>query len=172
MKKIYITGVSGTGKSSISRILNEKGICSISIDETEGLCLWKNKVTGERPDYNAKLNKEFTEAHEWICDIEKLKKIVEVDKEVIVVVGVASNQNDFLHLFDKVILLQCQPETFIQRIIDRKDNDFGKDESAQEFLLGWYKKYEEDMIKKGAIPINTEETIENVVNAVIIEINN
>jgi len=170
MKKVYITGISGTGKSTISKILNSKGIYSVSIDETEGLCLWKNKVTGERPEYDAQLNKEFIEAHEWICDIEKLKKLFITDSKIIVVVGIASNQNDFLNLFDKVILLQCRPETFIQRILNRKDNDFGKDEGAQKFLLGQYEEFESDLIKKGATAVNVEGPIETVVETVIKEI--
>jgi dephospho-CoA kinase len=170
MKKVYITGISGTGKSTISKILNSKGIYSISIDETEGLCLWKNKKTGERPKYDAQLNKEFIETHEWVCDIEKLTKLFNVNNEVVVVVGIASNQNDFLDLFDKVILLQCKPEIFIQRILNRTDNDFGKDKGAQEFLLGQYRGFEEDLIRKGAIVVNVESSISDVVDTITKEI--
>lgn len=171
MKKIFITGISGTGKTTIAHALNTKGIHSISIDEVPGLCVWKNKATGEKVDYETELNKTFIDSHDWICDVGILQKLLNVDKEIVVVLGSAANQNEFLSLFDKVLLLQCKPETFIERIMQRKDNDFGKDKSAQDLILSWYQEFENNLLGKGAVPINVEGSIDTVVEAIIKEIN-
>lgn len=170
MKKIFITGVSGTGKSAVAHILNSKGIFAISIDETPGLCSWKNKVTGEVVNFEAELNKEFIEKYDWICDEEILYKLINTNQQTVVVVGIASNQNNFLNSFDKILLLQCKPETFIQRMINRKDNNFGKDKSAQEHILSFYKKFENDLLDRGAISINSENPIDEVVDNIIKEV--
>jgi dephospho-CoA kinase len=170
MKKIFITGISGTGKTTISHVLNSKGIYSISIDEVPGLCVWKNKVTGKKVDFKAELNKDFIDNNDWVCDVGTLQELLKVNKEVVVVLGSVANQNEFLNLFDKVLLLQCKPETFIKRIMERKDNDFGKDKSAQELILSWHQEFESELLKKGAISIDVEGSIDTVVEAIVKEI--
>lgn len=167
MKKIYITGMSGTGKTTLAKELSKRGIHAISIDEVDGLCVWKNKKSGEVVEYEAKLNEEFINTHDWICDIEYLKRLIEKGKDTVVVFGDASNREEYLNLFDKILLLQCKPETFIKRVEQRKNNVFGKEPSAQRVILGWYKKFESDLLEKGAIPIDVEPPIETVVNNLI-----
>lgn len=167
MKKVFITGVSGTGKTTIANTLNAKGLYTISLDETPNLCFWKNKTTGEKIEREVELNETFINAHDWICDINLLVKLMNTDKEIIFVLGVAANQKEFMYLFDKTIVLQCTPATLIKRLTERKDNDFGKDPTAQALVLSWYKEFEEDLIDKGAIPINTEASIKDVADTII-----
>ncbi len=169
MKKVFITGISGTGKTTIARELNSRGIYSISVDEVEGLCHWENKSTKIKVDYDTELNKEFIEAHEWMCDIDFLKRLLQ-EKPDVVVLGSTENQNEFLNLFDKILLLQCSPETFIKRLVGRTDNDFGKDKGAQELILSWYKEFESKLLKKGAVSIDVEKPLEEVVESIIKEI--
>jgi len=60
MKKIYITGISGTGKSTIAEELNKKGIYSIDIDsEKFNLCHWKNKETKEAVYFEYGMGKDI-----------------------------------------------------------------------------------------------------------------
>jgi dephospho-CoA kinase len=165
MKKIYITGVSGTGKTTISKELNKRGYYAISIDEEENLCSWVNQENGKRYVGEAELNPEFVDRHDWICNIELLKKLME--KDLVFVLGMAGNQDDFLQLFDKVLLLECSPETFCARIDQRTDNDFGKHPEIREQILRRYKSYAEKMLAKGAISINTEKSINEVVEEVL-----
>ena len=82
----------------------------------------------------------------------------------------ATNQEDFLYIFDKIILLECSPETFCKRIENRTDNDFGKDKKVQEKILLRYKPYAEKMLNMGAISINTEKPINEVVDEIIEQI--
>lgn len=170
MKKIYITGISGTGKTTIANVLIDRGFHTISIDETDNLCHWVNKENGKVVTDEVGLNKQFIDTHDWICDIDYLKELMKKGDNTVIVLGSASNQNDFLDLFDKVLLLQCKPETFIERIEKRKDNVFGKDKTAQESILGWHKYFEDELLRKGAISIDAEKSIEDVVKQVVSEI--
>jgi len=169
MKNIFITGISGTGKTTIASELQRKGIRTISLDEIPGLCFWIDKKERIRVEHEVVLDRVFIDTHSWICDIDKLKELLDT-KENTVVLGHVGNQNDFLHVFNKVILLTCRPDTFIARILSRQDNDFGKDKTAQEFLLDTYKEFEQTLIDKGAIIISTEGSLDEVFERIMLEI--
>jgi len=88
-------------------------------------------------------------------------------KNVVVVVGLPSNRNEMLGLFDKVFLLHCKEETFLKRIDERASHDFGKHILDKQNILSWYKNFEEKMLGKGAIAINTEGSLDKVVEKVV-----
>lgn len=71
MKKIYIIGVSGTGKSTLTKELEKRRYNAISIDAVKGLCCWKNRKTGAAERYNFNGSREWLENHGWMCDVEK-----------------------------------------------------------------------------------------------------
>ncbi len=172
MKKIYITGVSGTGKTTIAHELEKRGYLVVSIDEVSGLCSWTHQETGEKHGgKDTPLTKEFVDAHDWIVDIEHLNKLLDKDVEVAFVLGMAGNQNEFLPSFDKILLLECNPETFSARIDARTDNDFGKDPQIKAQILNRYKTYGEEMRSRGAIVVNTDRPIDAVVKDVIAQAN-
>ncbi len=167
MKKIYITGVSGTGKTTIATELTKRGYYAISLDEAEGLCSWVNQESGQKHKGEAELNPDFVDKHDWICDIKLLKELMDKGNDSVFVLGLAGNQDDFLGLFDKILLLECSPETFCARIDQRNDNDFGKHPEIRQQILGRYKAYANKLLAQGAISINTEMPLKDVVGEVI-----
>ncbi|MBP9852228.1 MAG: AAA family ATPase [Candidatus Pacebacteria bacterium] len=172
MNKFCITGISGTGKTTVSQLLNQKGYKSIDIDEVKGLCHWRNKETQEKARFYTGIGKDWLEAHEWICDIEKLKQLINQNNGPVVVIGMPTNQKEFYSLFDTIFLFQCSENTFIHRLNTRVNNDFGKDIEEQKIILNWYKDFEKEMLENGAIPINTEKPANEVAEEVIKNITN
>ncbi|MFA6397518.1 MAG: AAA family ATPase [Candidatus Paceibacterota bacterium] len=169
MKKFYITGISGTGKTAISLKLKQKGLNVIDLDdENIKLCHWKNKKTRKDSFSGYGTGLDFLNTNGWYCDIEKLKFLINSDdKNNFFVVGIAENQNEFLNLFDKIFLLQCDEAELFRRIDNRKDNDFGKNNSEKEYIKSFRKKFENDLINKKAIVINSNDLIDSIVDKII-----
>lgn len=169
MRKIYyVTGVSGTGKTTITKELNQRGIIAIDQDSKEfRLCRWKHNETMKDACFEYGIGNEFLEANDWYCDVEKLKKILHENNKISFVCGVSANQNEYLDLFDKVFLLQCSPDELVKRINKREDHQFGKHQSEKEHILNYYKEFEEDLINRGAVVINSDNSIDIVVDEIL-----
>jgi dephospho-CoA kinase len=167
MKVFYITGVSGVGKSSVVKKLAEKGVFSIDADSVRGLTHWIDKNTKEKSEWHPGMSKDWYWKNEYICYKEKLVDLIKnSSKDIIVVAGLFYNRSDLLDLFDKVFLLHCKEEIFLKRIIERENHNFGKHILEQENILSWYKNFENEVLKEGAIPINTDRPLVDVVEEI------
>ena len=173
MKKIYITGVSGSGKSAIAKELEKRGIFAFSIDEVEGLCNWVDRET-QQIDNNYIPSLDWLNAHDWICNVERLKQLLDSEKELVIVTGISTNQDEYLNLFDKILLLQGSEKTFMDRMEKRHnnpgENSFGKHSVEREYAGAIHKDFEKKFINMGAILINAENPIEDVIEDILSKI--
>lgn len=172
--KIYITGIPGTGKSALVKELKKRGIFAFDIDEVEGLCSWVNKETGGKVfDYTP--TRAWLAAHEWVCDSEKLKEFLAKGGELVVSAGVAGNQNTYLDLFDKVFLLQSPKDVLMQRLktrhISSGENSFGKFEEERDYVLSNFQQFEQDLVSRGALLVDSNKDISEVATTVLHEVN-
>jgi len=167
--KIYITGVSGTGKTTTAEKLREKGIHTIDLDGVPGLCRWVHAETKEVHRWHPGIGQEFLDTHEYICDRAMLIELMG-NHERVVVVGLTDNWLEIKDLFDKVFLFRCAEEVFLSRVRDRTNHDFGKDEAEQEMILGWYKEFEEEMLDAGAISIDASQPTDHIVRQLLQEL--
>jgi len=166
-KRILLTGVSGTGKTTVCRELEKRGFATLGIDETEGLSYWVNKETKEKLVQKVDFSKEFLANYEWICDLEILKNLVDSVDSTVVICGNVENIAECIDYCDTVLLLVCSPETFFARIDSRTDNEYGQSDDAKNLILNYYKNDNEKCIAGGAVIIDAEQSIEKVVDAVI-----
>lgn len=163
--KILVTGISGTGKTTLAKSLAERGYKTIDIDHIPNLCSWINRETGEKsllsniedPD------NEFIDSHDYVCDVVQLEEMMDRSEENVFVFGSVGDNSSLVHLFDKIILLQCGPETIVHRLESRQTNDFGKKKEVQNRMLEWRDVFDNLMVGAGAIVINTDQSIGKVV---------
>lgn len=162
--KYFITGTPGSGKTTIGKILKEKGYKFVDVDHEKGLAHWYNKETSQKVKRGSNVDANWYGQHDWNWDRNNLQNLLKnyVD-ETIFVSGITSNQTNDLDLFDKVFLLKTDEEELRKRMLQRKSND----NAGPEHVFGWHKTFEEEMLKHGAISIDASQSPKKVVEDIL-----
>lgn len=109
MTTLFITGLSGVGKSSTLREMETRGYHTVDLDFD-----YMKIVNGER-----------------LIDEMKLQNLIDFhDNDKLIIAGTESNQGKFYDQFEAVILLTADLEVMLDRIEKRTNNPYGK--SAEE----------------------------------------
>jgi broad-specificity NMP kinase len=165
MKSIFITGISGSGKSRLSKELRELGQEAFDFELDEyGLFMFVRKDTGERyMDYDntdmAKVNNAV-----WVCDVEKLKKLLNQQKtKIAFYCGAAGNNLEIKDLFDTCFLLRADPAILEKRLYEREGtDDFANTAEGRKLVLEMKKGFEEEMLQAGMLPIDANQSSRQV----------
>jgi shikimate kinase len=115
MKRIFITGMSGTGKSSVIEALRAREFAAIDTDYDEWCEL--SFLNGQS---------------EWIWREDRMHNLLVTPlKSALFVSGCRSNQGKFYRYFDYKILLSAPLEVMLERVAQRCSNPYGKSEPEQ-----------------------------------------
>ena len=115
MKRVLLTGMSGTGKTSVVRALAAQGYKAIDTDDgwceplPDGRQRWREDAIGQ------------------LLDTE--------DAGVLFIAGCEENQVRFHPRFDLIILLSAPAEVLVQRLASRTANPFGRSPGELERVL-------------------------------------
>lgn len=152
MKRVLITGLSGTGKSSLISELASRGYKAIDTD-------WNPEW--EKPPDSA-------EGSGWLWREDRIKALLETeDAEILFVSACVENQAKFYPRFDEIVLLSVPAEVTIERLAKRTNNQYGKRPEEEAEVLA-YKVMVEPLLRKSAtIEIDTSRQLSDVVEALI-----
>jgi len=168
-KTILITGVAGSGKSTVASELQKRGFKTYDFEELEGFCAFYDTKTGEKlGEYSGNDNLEKAENRDWICDVGKMRELVSKKGEGdSYYCGIVSNIEDLAPLFDKVMLLVATSDNIRKRLSSRDSNNFGSSKEVQDWVIDWKDEWEEKMMNKGAIKIDANDEIKSVVDEIL-----
>ncbi len=171
MSLYFITGASGTGKSTINEELKKRGYKSYDVDE-DGLARWQNKKTGYiHPKSSVSADqrtKHFIKMHSWAVqqnDVLKLKPTN--NDEPVFVCGSISNEDDLLDLFDQVFNLVITPSQVRLRLLNRSNNSWGKQDHELQRTLESQKDGDKKHLEMGSVMIDATQPVEDVVNEIL-----
>jgi dephospho-CoA kinase len=117
MRRVLLTGMSGTGKSTALVELGKRGFAVVDTDEP-GWTRWSERADGYvwREDRIAAL-------------------LARDDGPGLYVSGTVSNQGRFYSRFDAVVLLSAPAEVLLSRIESRTTNPYGKTAEQRNLVL-------------------------------------
>jgi shikimate kinase len=147
VKRVLLTGMSGTGKSSVIRALSARGFKAVDTDD--GWC-------EPLPDGRQRWRED---AISQLLDTE--------DAGVLFVAGCEENQVRFHPRFDLIILLSAPVEVLAERLASRTTNSFGRAPGELKRILDDVQAVEPLLRKAAAHEIRTTMPLGDVVAAVL-----
>lgn len=165
-----VTGVAGTGKSTIAGVLQSRGYTAVDADDAE-FCHWVERATGK--SYNSRPDtKNWVSRFDWQWKEDRMRQLLAKDTaEPQFICGIAHNQASFYPSFEKIFLLSASPDVISHRLETRTNNPFGKRPGDIEQTLSWQKEFEAQVKQVRAIVINSERSAAEVVDDILGQLN-
>jgi dephospho-CoA kinase len=148
VKRILLTGISGTGKSTVISQLAAVGFKAVDLDSA-GLCEWN--ANGDEL---------------WLEDEVQLLLDAE-DGDALFLAGCAENQVKFYPQFDHVVLLSAPAEVITERLISRTNNPYGKDPSEAARILEEKETIEPLLRQTATAEVDSSGPIEKVLAVIV-----
>jgi hypothetical protein len=166
---VYITGMAGTGKSSLQKRLSERGY--ESIDSDHGYCAFYDKQTGEAitgPPRKLRTPK-WLETHEWQFIPDKLDELhIQARDKLLFLCGTANNEADYRHCFIKIFALMADDETIARRLRERPgEHAYGKSDHELELTLAANQNAADRYTKLGAVFIDAIQPLDTVIDEIL-----
>ena len=162
VKRILLTGMSGTGKSTVIGELATRGYKAVDADCDE-FSEWV-EVKGDSEAAGSPVEAD----RDWVWREDRIQALLSTeDADVLFLSGCASNMGKFLPQFDHVVLLSAPAGVMVERLGTRTNNAYGKrpDEVARVLSL---KESVEPLLRRAAgHEIDTSVPLDEVVTTVL-----
>jgi dephospho-CoA kinase len=162
MKRILVTGMSGTGKSSVIGALAARGYWAIDADSDE-YSEWAES------DSDAGVGAATVEpGRDWIWREDRVQALLSrEDADLLFLGGCADNMGAFLPRFDRVVLLSAPAEVIITRLATRTTNAYGKRPEEVARALSLIETVEPLLRRVAGHEIDTRAPLDDVVATVL-----
>jgi dephospho-CoA kinase len=161
VKRVLLTGISGTGKSTLTGALAVRGYKAVDADTGE----WSHWVAVSGPDSAG------TPVHpdeDWVWREDRIQTLLATeDADVLFVSGCAANMGPFLPQFDHIVLLSAPAAVIAERLATRTTNDYGKQPDEVARVLDQQHTVEPLLRKAAGLEIDTSAPLDQVVTAVL-----
>jgi dephospho-CoA kinase len=149
MRRILVTGMSGTRKTTALAKLRRRGFEVVDTDEP-GWTEWSDET-----------------GHVWRED--RIAELLVHEREVpLYVSGTVSNQGRFYPQFDAIVLLSAPVDVLLERIESRTTNDYGKTADERNLILGHLAEVEPLLRATCTHEIDATQSIDDVVAELVV----
>lgn len=147
VKRVLLTGMSGTGKSTLIGELAARGYKAVDADDG-----WS----------------ECGPAGDWLWREDRIQRLLSTeDSDVLFLSGCATNQVKFYPQFDHIVLLSAPAGVIVDRLATRTNNPYGKDPDELARVLGHLQTVEPLLRHAAGHEVNTSAPLDQVVESVL-----
>ena len=132
MGKYLIAGPPGSGKSSVIRELKSRGFSAYDTDSHPGATRLQDKNGNNVPWPSGTID---WEKYEWNWQSDVINKLL-ISSPDVFLGGITTRNKEMYRLFDKIFVISINDEIQTQRLLGRKNKDYGKhpDQLAGELI--------------------------------------
>jgi len=156
VRNYLVEGVSGTGKTAVCRELSRRGHHAVNGDTD--LAYQGDPETGEAID---------TATHEHhIWDVSRVRALVDDQHEsATFFCGGSRNFSTFIHLFDKVFVLDIDPGTLHRRLDQRPHGEWGSRPAERDLIVRLHRTGED--VPSSGVVIDATRPLDVVVDDIL-----
>jgi shikimate kinase len=162
VKRILLTGMSGTGKSTIIGELAARRYKAVDAD-SDDFSHWV-EVVGDADPYGSPVEKD----RDWMWREDRIQDLLSTeDTEVLFLSGCAVNMPRFFPQFDHIVLLSAPAEVIARRLRTRTNNPYGKYPDEITRVLALVERVEPLLRRAAGYEINTNAPLEEVIASLL-----
>ncbi len=151
MRAVLVTGMSGTGKSTVLVALAARGHRVVDTDTDE----WSHWVTDASGD------------PDWVWREDAMAALLAGPSEgPLFVSGCKTNQGRFYDRFDEVVLLSAPADVLLARLATRETNSYGRSDEERALVLRHLAEVEPLLRRTATGEVDATQPLDAVVDAV------
>ena len=159
MKRVLLTGMSGTGKSTVIAELAARGYKAVDTDEggfSELVSVPADEPTGLDP------------GQDWVWRADRILALLSTeDADVLFLGGCSPNQGTFYPRLDHIVLLSAPADVIVERLATRTTNPYGKRPEEVARVLGLVQTIEPMLRRSADHVVDTDAPLDQVVATVL-----
>jgi shikimate kinase len=164
VKRVLLTGMSGTGKSTVISELAARGYKAVDVDADE----WSEWVEVEFTGDPASPESPVQPGRDWVWREDRIQDLLSTeDAAVLFISGCAENMVKFYAQFDHIVLLTAPAAVIVERLATRTTNAYGKHPDELARVLGLLQTIEPRLRRVAGHEVDTSVPLNQVVAKVI-----
>ena len=162
---MLLTGLSGTGKSTIIDRLAARGFNAIDLDSDE----WSEWVKVQFEGDPASGDSPVEPDRDWMWREDRVQTLLSsTQPAMLFVAGCAPNMAKFCDRFDYIVLLSAPADAIAERLMTRDNNEYGKRPEELARVLAQIDAIEPRLRKLADFEIDTSVNVDEVVRRLLV----
>jgi dephospho-CoA kinase len=160
--RVLLTGMSGTGKSTLIAELGARGYRAVDLDCDE-YSQWLAVADGADAH-----GSPVEPGRDWLWREDRVNDLLTgEDGDTLFVSGCAANMGAFLPRFDRIVLLQAPADVVVERLAARTGDEYGARPGEVARVLDLMETVEPLLRRAAGFEIDTSAPLEDVVAAIL-----